>query len=211
MAQDRIGSSKSRQLAFVVIMSAMGNALAAVTIAPTLFRQIALDFSSLPVLIAAVFAGPKVALLTGLTAGLLPSIYFGFIGGQLGFLGFTTSLGKALQGLVTAYLVKGAWRSNRSTLTLLPVILIGFLPEALWIAVVFTVLSPLFLPSLAFLPTLAVPVIVKGTFEMVVMAFFVAALAGHRGFKSFAQSYLGASSFIARIGAKEQLNSRKTI
>ncbi len=205
MSQEGARTSRSREIAFVAIMSAMGNALAALTLAPTMFKQIALDFSSLPVLIAAVFAGPRVALFTGLIAGLLPSVFFGFIGGQLGFLGFTTSLGKALQGVVTAYLVRLWWRPGGSTMRLIPLILVGFIPEAIWITAVFTVLSPFFLPSLTFMPTLAIPILIKGTFEMFVMAFFVAALSGHEGFRSFAVSYLGPTVLPMRASDRRRI------
>ncbi|GBC74872.1 hypothetical protein HRbin06_00179 [archaeon HR06] len=63
--------------------------------------------------------------------------------------------------------------------------LISFIPESLWIIFVFSLLVPLFLPSQAFLAGFLIPILVKGWFEMGVMAFFLSALAGHTGFKNF--------------------------
>lgn len=47
----------SKAIAFMISMGALGNVLAAITIAPTMVKQVALDFSALPVLITSVFGG----------------------------------------------------------------------------------------------------------------------------------------------------------
>jgi riboflavin transporter FmnP len=189
----------SKQLAFISMMGALGNVLAFVTIAPTMVKQIALDFSNLPVLIAGTFAGPLAGFLTGIIAGILPSVFFGYIGGQLGILGFTASLGKALSGLTVGFLAKRVNYEKR-TLILVPLVLIAFIPEAIVIIALFALLVPLFIPSLAFLSGLLLPILVKALFEMVVMGFFMSALAGHEGFKSFVLPYI---SPISTVKAKE--------
>ncbi len=174
----------TRELSFLVMMSALGNALAFITIAPTMIRQIALDFSNLPVLIVATFAGPYMGFLAGLLSGILPSLFFGFIGGQLGVLGFTASIGKGIVGLTLGLLVRKFSYENRTRI-LIPLVLISFIPESLWIILVFSLMVPLFLPSQAFLAGFLVPILVKGWFEMGVMAFFLSALAGHNGFRNY--------------------------
>jgi len=174
----------TRELSLLIMMGALGNALAFITIAPTMVRQVALDFSNLPVLIMATFFGPYMGFLSGLLAGILPSIFFGFLGGQLGLLGFSASLGKGIVGLTLGFLVKKFNYENRTKI-LIPLALISFVPETLWIIFVFSLLVPLFLPSQAFLAGFLIPILVKGWFEMSVMAFFLSALAGHTGFKNF--------------------------
>ncbi|MEM3088633.1 MAG: LytS/YhcK type 5TM receptor domain-containing protein [Candidatus Bathyarchaeia archaeon] len=179
-----------RKIAFVVTMGALGNVLAAVTIVPTMIKQVALDFSAIPVLIAAAFGGPFVGALTGLIAGFLPSIFFGFIGGQLGFLGFSTSIGKALHGITVGFLVQWLKPIEKRTFLLFPIVLIGFIPECIWIALVFSVFVPLLIPQSAFLAAFLVPILAKAWFEVSVMGAFMSALAGHNGFKNFVYAYL---------------------
>jgi len=179
-----------RMIAFIVTMGALGNVLAAITIVPTLIKQVALDFSAIPVLIAAVFGGPFVGAVTGLIAGFLPSIFFGFIGGQLGFLGFSTSIGKALHGLTVGLLVQWLKPIEKRTILLFPIVLIGFIPECIWIALVFSVFVPLLIPQSAFLAAFLVPILAKAWFEVAVMGAFMSALVGHNGFKNFVYAHL---------------------
>jgi LytS/YehU family sensor histidine kinase len=177
-------------MAFVIYMGALGNVLAAITIAPTMVKQIALDFSAIPVLIVGVFGGALLGALTGIVAGTLPSLYFGFIGGQLGFLGFSASIGKAIHGYAVGLLTQKLKPIEKGrTLLLIPIVLIGFVPEALWIILVFLQLVPLLIPSQAFLSAFLTSILVKASFEVCVMSFFMSALAGHEGFKSFIQGY----------------------
>ena len=171
-------------------MGALGNLLAALTIAPTLFQQVALDFSTLPVLIAGGFGGPVLGAITGIIAGILPSAFFGFVGGQLGVLGFTTSLGKAIQGFTIGMLVRWFKPSRERSLLYVPIVLVSFIPEMFWIILVFTVFVPFFLPAQGFLATIVGGILVKAWFEMAVMSVFMSALAGHGGFRSFMAGYL---------------------
>ena len=176
-------------------MGAVGNVLAAVTIAPTMIQQIALDFSSLPVFVAAVFGGPAVGALTGLLAGILPSVFFGFIGGQLGLLGFGTSVGKALSGFTVGLLSRTVKSSQNRTALLIPIVLLGFVPEALWIYGLFTLLIPVFMPNATFLSAFVVPILAKASFEVTVMSVFTSAVAGHSGFRAFLNHYVQTTSF----------------
>ena len=195
-------NATSKEISFVAMMGALGNVLAALTIAPTAVRQIALDFSSLPVLLSAALAGPIIGAFTGIVAGLLPSFWFGFVGGQLGLLGFSASIGKAIHGLAVGYLVRALKPFQGRTLLLIPIVLIGFVPEALWIVLVFTLLAQIFLPNAAgFLGTLVVPILVKATFEVAVMSFFMTALAGHTGFKKFVITRLLPEEYLVAQGA----------
>ena len=189
----------SRYWAFAVMMGALGNALAAITVIPTMIQQVALDFSLLPAIIAGIYGGWALGGLTGFIAGILPSIWFGPLG-HLGPLGITASIGKAIMGITVGLLSRAfkRWLDSRTWLYI-PVVILAFLPEALWIYLVFAVMVPLFLPAApAFLPGLWAPIILKGSFEVTVMGFFTAALAGHSGFKSQILSFLSPPSLPIR-------------
>ncbi|MCL7385386.1 MAG: hypothetical protein LZ158_03365 [Thaumarchaeota archaeon] len=189
----------SRRWAFAIMMGALGNALAAITVIPTMIQQVALDFSLLPAIIAGIYGGWALGGLTGFIAGILPSIWFGPLG-SLGPLGITASIGKAIMGITVGLLsrVFKRWLDSRTWLYI-PVVILAFLPEALWIYLVFAVMVPLFLPAApAFLPGLWAPILLKGTFEVTVMGFFTAALAGHNGFKSQILSFLSPPSLPIR-------------
>ncbi len=184
-----------KDLTFALSMGAVGNVLAAITIAPTMVSQVALDFSSLPVFIAAVFGGPAVGGLTGLLAGILPSAFYGFIGGQLGILGFGTSVGKAISGFSVGLLTRVVKSSQSRTVLVIPIVLLGFVPEAAWIYVLFTVFIPFFIPNQAFLSAFLAPILTKAWFEIVVMSVFTSAIAGHSGFRAFLAHYVRTTTF----------------
>jgi len=184
-----------KDLTFALSMGAVGNVLAAITIAPTMIRQVALDFSSLPAFIAAVFGGPMVGALAGFLAGILPSAFFGFIGGQLGILGFGTSVGKAISGLTVGLLARAVKSSRNRTVLLIPIVLFGFVPEAAWIYALFMVFVPIFMPSQAFLSGFIIPILTKAWFEIAVMSVLTSAIAGHNGFRAFLGHYLQTTNF----------------
>lgn len=176
-------------------MGALGNVLAAVTIAPTMVQQVALDFSSLPAFIVAVFGGPVLGALTGFIAGILPSAFFGFIGGQLGILGLGTSVGKAMSGFSVGLFTRIVKPSQNRTTLLIPIVLLGFAPEAIWIYILFTALIPVFIPQQAFLSAFVVPILAKAWFEVAVMSVFTSAIAGHSGFRAFLAHYVRTTAF----------------
>lgn len=182
----------SRSLAFIVFMAALGNVLGFLTIAPTLVQQVALDFSLLPVFIAAFYGGPLLGGITGLLAGVVPSIWFGPLG-SLGPLGVSVSIGKFIVGVAAGLLMRVLRARERSTWLLVPIVFLSFAPEALWIVLVFAVMVPALLPAAPeFLHGLWAPILIKGLFEIGVMAFFMAALVGHEGFKRFVAGYFQA-------------------
>lgn len=180
---------KTRRLTFASAMGVLGDGLSLLTLPVfPLAQQIALDFSSLPVLVAAVFGDPGTAALAGFIAGILPSVWFGFVGGALGFLGFSASVGKALHGFTVGFLARAFRPLDRryGSISLIPLAVVGFIPEAVWIYFVFSFLTWVFTPTAApYLSTAAVPIIVKATVEVAVIGFFLSALAGNEGFKSF--------------------------
>lgn len=184
---------RARYVAFVTVMGALGNAFALLTIAPTMIQQVALDFSNLPILIAAVFIGPAIGIEVGLIAGIIPMWYFGFVG-SLSFLSFLVPVGKAMTGAAVGLLTRlvNPFSRRRGYLWIILIVLIGFIPEMLVIIATFGLLVNLFLPAetAVFLAGFLIPILVKAWFEMIVIALFISALAGNVGFREFLDSFV---------------------
>jgi len=184
--------SGARVISFVAVMGALGNVLSAISIiiAP-ISEQVAFDFSHVATFIAAIYGGPVVGALTGFIGGFAPAILFGYVTGQLGIFGFTIPFGKALTGFAAGLLglvFKPFKRSYRSPSVILSVLL-GYAPEALYTVYVFQALIPFFVPAMAFLALYLTPILIKGWFEMIILAFFMAALCGNQGFTSFVRKF----------------------
>jgi len=192
---------RSRSIALVAIMGALGNVLALISIAlsipVSISGQVALDFSNLAVAIVAVYAGWRLGLFTGLIAGFIPGMWFGPIGG-LGILGLIGLMfGKGLTGLTVGILSNliGITEKNKSSFLAIPTVLVGYLPEFVFTIFFFLALVPVFIGGAAslfligYLPVIAV----KAWAEMIIISFFMAALIGNRGFSQFIDQYVGRS------------------
>ena len=172
-------------------MGAVGNVLGVVAIflgrIPTPgVTQVALDFSSLAVVIVAIFAGWRLGALTGLIAGIGPMIMFGYVFGSTGIITVFLPIGKALTGLSIGLIsqVIGSNRKSRAPIVIATV-LIGFVPEAVLTWFYFVILVPFFVPGAFAGPTAATLVLVKAWAEMIIIAFLTVALIGNAGFRAF--------------------------
>lgn len=172
-------------------MGAVGNLLGVVAIflgrIPTAgVGQVALDFSSLAVVIVAIFAGWRLGSLTGLIAGIGPMIMFGYVYGSTGIITILLPVGKALTGLFVGLISQslGSTRKIRVPFVLAAV-WIGFIPEAILTWFYFVNLVPFFVPGAFSGPTAATLVLVKAWAEMIIIAFLTVALIGNAGFRSF--------------------------
>lgn len=166
------GRWSSRYVAFIAIMGALGNALFAmssqVLSIPGGITGIALDLSNLGVVIAAVFGGAIAGLATGIIAGILPGLWFGFIGGQSGLLAlFGLPIGKAISGVSIGFLceyfkvLEGVRKSLKTTF----LVVLGFIPEMIFVIVYFSLLMPYFVGFFVGW-TILVSILVKGLVEM---------------------------------------------
>jgi len=178
-------------LTLVASMGAVGNVLGVVAIflgrIPTPgVTQVALDFSSLAVVVVAIFAGWRLGALTGLIAGIGPMIMFGYVYGSTGIITIFLPIGKALTGLSVGLISQsiGSIRKSRVPFVLAAV-WIGFVPEAVLTWFYFVNLVPLFVPGSFSGPTAATLVLVKAWAEMIIIAFLTVALIGNAGFKMF--------------------------
>jgi thiamine transporter ThiT len=178
-----------RSLALVASMAALGNLLGVASIAvgriPTPgVSQVALDFSSVPIVVMAIFFGWRLGSLTGLIAGIGPAIMFSSNTGPITVL---LPVGKAITGLAIG-LISQSFRSERrqKSYFVLLAVWIGFIPEAVLTWFYFQNLVPLFVSGGSFwAPALTVPVLIKAWFEMTMIGFITVALVGNEPFKIF--------------------------
>jgi LytS/YehU family sensor histidine kinase len=185
-------SFDAKNTAFIAIMIAMGNILAALSInvAP-IAGGVAMDLSHIATFIAAIFGGPWIGAVVGFCGGIYPGYYFGFAGGSLGLLSLLgLPLGKALTGLMAGLLYKGLQinRSSRPSTYTVPVILLSYIPECLFTVVYFLYLVvPVVGSPMAFMLPLILP---KAWIEIILMSFLMGALVGNVSFRDFVTRYL---------------------
>ncbi len=194
-------------LALVASMAALGNLLGVVSVAlgriPTPgVSQVALDFSSVPIVVMAIFFGWRLGSLTGLIAGIGPAIMFASNTGPITIL---FPVGKAITGFaigIIAQSLKSDYR-QRSYFVLLAV-WIGFIPEAVLTWFYFQNLVPLFVSGGSFwAPALAIPVLIKGWFEMTIIGFLTVALVGNEAFKIFLGKFVPAGRLLVPLRARK--------
>lgn len=187
----------TKQLAFVVMMGALGNVLFAVSyyVAPIVPGIIAVDFSLIAVLIAGFFGGPIAGLVTGLIAGILPGVGFGPLGagGVLGLIALP--VGKALTGLTAGLLARSIklGEKPRSSFIGIPLTLLAYVPEFIFTYAYFAFMLPFFLPANAawITTTTIIAILAKAWTEVTIMGFLIAALLGNTGFKDFLRNIFG--------------------
>jgi len=185
----------SRYVAFIAMMGALGNALFAMssqvlTISGGI-TGIALDLSNMGVVIAAVFGGCIAGLATGLIAGILPGLWFGYIGGQSGLLAlFGLPIGKAIAGFSIGFLCEyfNVLKGERKSLKTTFMVILGFIPEMLFIILYFSVLMPYFVGFFVGWLILA-SILIKGVAEMAVIGVITGALVGNSEFVTFLEKY----------------------
>ncbi|OGD46662.1 hypothetical protein A3K70_03950 [Candidatus Bathyarchaeota archaeon RBG_16_48_13] len=177
---------KTKQIALICMMSALGNILSALSLFLANVGPIGLDLSHLATLIAAIYGGPLTGFATGALGGVFAGIYFGFIGGNLGLLSLIgIPIGKALTGLTAGWLSNAfsVLRSDRSFLRVVPTVLLSYIPESLYTAIFFMTLVPLFFGwfSLPFL----ISVEVKAWGELVILSVICYVLRRNKSFSGY--------------------------
>jgi len=190
-----IKASTSKGLSFIALMAALGNVLSFISIqlspivpsiplGPVNF-SLALDLSHLATFTAALLGGPVIGGLTGLVGGFVAAFQFGFSQGNI-ITGIGLPLGKAVTGIVAGILFRrisiGRWKT-------LIVTVISYIPEAIFTAVIFVYLYPIFygLPT-AIAVIVATQIIVKAFVEMLILGTILTYIAGSRGFQAFTRS-----------------------
>ena len=192
--------SNVSSLALVASMAALGNVLGVVPIGlaqiptGTGVGQVALDFSNLAIVVVSIFIGWRLGALTGLLAGIGPAIMFGFVTGSTGFITFLLPVGKALTGLTVGLIAQSIRPEKRlRTYSVVLSVLLGYVPEAVLTWYYFVNLVPLFVTGYfaqVIAPTLAIPVLVKGTGEMILISTLTVALVGNEGFRMFFRRFV---------------------
>ena len=192
--------SSVSSLALVASMAALGNVLGVVPIGlaqiPTGagVGQVALDFSNLAIVVVSIFIGWRLGALTGLLAGIGPAIMFGFVTGSTGFITFLLPVGKALTGLTVGLIAQSIRPEKRlRPYSVVLAVLLGYIPEAVLTWYYFVNLVPLFVTGYfaqVIAPTLAIPVLVKGAGEMILISALTVALVGNEGFRMFFRRFV---------------------
>jgi uncharacterized membrane protein len=177
---------KTKQIALICIMSALGNILSALSLFLANVGPIGLDLSHLATLVAAIYGGPLVGFATGALGGVFAGIYFGFIGGNLGLLSLIgTPLGKALTGLTAGWLSNAfnILKPDRNFLWVIPTVLLSYVPESIYTAVFFITLVPFFFGwfSLPFL----ISVQVKAWGEFIILSVICYTLRRNKSFSGY--------------------------
>lgn len=192
--------SNVSSLALVASMAALGNVLGVVPIGlgqiPTGagVGQVALDFSNLAVVVVGIFLGWRMGALTGLLAGIGPAIMFGFVTGSTGIITFLLPVGKALTGFSVGLIAQYIPPDKRlRSYYVAPAVLLGFIPEAILTWYYFLNLVPFFVSGYfaqVVAPTLAIPVLIKGSGEMILISVLTVALVGNEGFRMFFRRFV---------------------
>jgi LytS/YehU family sensor histidine kinase len=176
-------------------MAALGNVLTFISIqlspivpsiplGPVSF-SLALDLSHIATFTAALLGGPVVGGLTGLVGGFVAAFQFGFSQGNI-ITGIGLPLGKAMTGIVAGILFR---RINTGMLKTLTVTAISYIPEAIFTAVIFVYLYPIFygLPT-EIAVVIATQIIVKAFGEMLIIGVILSYIANSSGFRAFSRS-----------------------
>jgi len=193
----------SKSIAFIAIMSALGNILAGISIhvAPILTAAsgsgaagAALDLSHIATFTAAIFGGPTIGAIVGLLGGIYSGYSFGFTVGSLGFLSLVgIPVGKAMTGFTAGLLYKGLKinKSSRPSGFTVPVVLLSFIPESLFTVFYFLGLVLYFYGhAMAFMLPIILP---KAWIEIILMSVLMGALVGNIGFRDFVSRFLSTS------------------
>lgn len=148
-----------KQITFVGIMSAMGTALAIVSFVP-LGPNINVDFSHIGTFIVAIALGPFYGMIAGGLIAIYPMTVFG---------NPLFPPGKALTGLVVGLLanrLRLAMNNPERKLPLIvPTVVVGWIPEAVFILVTLAILGIPYMLPLAVVEG----ILVKGTVEVLLL------------------------------------------
>jgi LytS/YehU family sensor histidine kinase len=191
----RIGS---KTLTFAATMAALGNALSFLSIQLTPLApniplgpvtvSLALDLSHLSTFIASLFGGPIVGGLTGLLSGFVAAFEFGFSKGNV-VTGVGLPLGKAMTGVAAGYVFQWLYEEDRP-IRLVASTVIAYVPEALLTLALFRYVLPAVVGLPASLATaIAIQIVVKAFFEMILLGLIILGLSQNVGFSNYARGY----------------------
>lgn len=187
----------TKNITFIAIMAALGNILSMITTQVGAFApniplgpiqvSLALDISHLTTFIAALFGGPVIGGITGAVGGLVAAFEFGFSKGNI-VTGIGLPLGKALTGLTAGYLFQKYDADSFMKASALTAV--AYIPEAVLTLVLFRYLLPVVSGLQMSIATLvAIQIIVKAFFEMILLGFLLISLTRNTGFTENIRRY----------------------
>jgi riboflavin transporter FmnP len=189
----------SKSIVFIAMMSALGNVLSAISIFVTpiipsipfggMSISLALDLSHVTTFIAALFGGPVIGCLTGMIGGLIAAYQFGFSQGNL-ITTFGLPIGKALTGVTAGLIMRSYNILDRRILSIVLTTVSSYIPEGVFTAILFIYLFPLFFPlPLLSAAIIAVQIIVKAFFEMIVIGLIISGMIRNQGFTAYVKGF----------------------
>ena len=167
----------SKKLAYMVIMAALGTALAILSIElPLAPNQITLDLSHIGTFLTAIPGGPIFGLITGALVGIYPGFAYGFSHGSMGVIGLISlPIGKAMTGGLCGVIQRFVKRP-------LVTVTISYVPECFYTIWLFIYIIPPLTGwpvEMAFLTVLGI--CVKAWIEILFMAFLMESIFLSRG------------------------------
>ncbi len=167
----------SKKLAYMVIMAALGTALAILSIElPLAPNQITLDLSHIGTFLAAIPGGAIFGIITGALVGIYPGFAYGFSHGSMGVIGLISlPIGKAMTGGFCGIIQRFVKRPLVS-------VTIAYVPECLYTIWLFIYIIPPLTGwpvEMAFLTVLGISV--KAWIEILFMAFLMESIFLSRG------------------------------
>lgn len=170
----------------MLMMGVLGNVLFIISsYFGNLGYGLALDLSHVATFIAGFYGGPLTGFISGVFVGVIPGIRFGPMGfgSWLALIGLP--LGKGLTGLTAGLIAKKFRLGDKkyTSLLMIPLSLLAYVPEVIFTYVYFTYLMRIFLGGGgAFLFFAVMP---KALLEITVIGFLMGALVNHQGFNDF--------------------------
>ena len=188
----------SKTVSFIAVMAALGNVLSYVSIqltplvpsislGPVSF-SLALDLSHLTTFISSIFGGAYIGGLVGLIGGLVAAFEFGFSKGNI-LSGIAIPLGKAMTGVAAGFIFKKYHLELKNYLLVVGTLL-SYIPEGIFTYVFFSVIYPIIYPVyFDIVNIVAIPIIVKASFEMVFLGLILIGFFGNKNFVKYSKDY----------------------
>jgi LytS/YehU family sensor histidine kinase len=191
-----IKASTSKGLSFIAMMAALGNVLSflSIQLSPLIPSRplgpinfsLALDLSHLATFTAALLGGPVIGGLTGLVGGFVAAFQFGFSQGNI-ITGIGLPLGKAVTGIVAGMLLQ---RMKNGGLKIVLATVISYVPEAIFTAVIFIILYPIYysLP-VAVAELITLQILVKAFAEMMILGVLLGYISWSKPFQNATRAF----------------------
>jgi hypothetical protein len=193
-----VTQNRSKTIAFIAVMAALGNALSflSIQLSPIMPSiplgpatvSLAIDLSHMATFVAAIFGGPVVGLLTGGISGFVAAFQFGFSQGNI-ITGIGLPIGKAMTGLAAGILASKLPLEKRKYL-LVALTALAYIPEGVFTLLIFTQLLPAYMGLPSYIgAAIGYQIVLKAFIEMVIMGLMLMWITGNKAFAEYTRSF----------------------